>query len=63
MTIRPRVVLKAARYLSTTELCKQRKVVLSEEWNSSVDLTDTVDFIVNLNDKLCADTIPDEGDS
>ena len=61
-TIRPRVVLEAARYLSTTELCKQQKVVLSEEWNSSVGLTDAVDFIVNPNDKLCTDTIPDEGD-
>ena len=25
-------------------------------------LTDTVDFIVNANDKLCADTIPNERD-
>ena len=35
-------------------------MVLSEEWNSSVGLTDTVYFIVNRNDKLCVDTIPVE---
>ena len=55
-------MLEAARYLSTTELCKQQKVVLSEEWNSSVGSNDAVDLIVNPNDKLCTDTIPDEGD-
>ena len=44
--IRTRVVLEAARYLSTTELCHQQKVVLSEEWNTLVGLTDTVDFLL-----------------
>ena len=52
-------MLGAACYLSTTEFCKRQKVVLSEEWSSSVCLTDTVDFIVNCSDELCADTIPD----
>ena len=55
-------MLETARYLSTTELSKQQKVVLSWEWNSFLGLTDNVDFIVNCNDKLCADTIPDGGD-
>ena len=41
---------------------KQQKVVLTYEWNNSLRLTDTVDFIVNPNDKLCAYTISDEGD-
>ena len=35
-TIRPKAVLAAARYLSTTKLFKQQNVVLSEEWNNSI---------------------------
>ena len=50
-TIRSKVLLAAARYLSTTELFKQQNVVLSEEWNTSVGVGDSVDFIVNPNDK------------
>ena len=44
-------MLAAARYLSTTELFKQHNVVLSEEWNTSVGVGGSVDFIVNPNDK------------
>ena len=48
-TIRPKVVLAAVRFLSTTELFKQQNVVLSDEWDSRVGVGDSVDFIVNLN--------------
>ena len=52
VTIRTKVVLAAARYLSTTELFKQAtKFVLSEEWNTSVGVGDSVDFTLNPNDK------------
>ena len=44
-------MLAAARYLSTTKLFKQQNVVLSEEWNNSIDVGDSVNFIVNPNDK------------
>ena len=50
-TIRSKVVLAAARYLSTTELFKQHNFVLSEEWNTSVGVGDSVDFTLNPNDK------------
>ena len=40
-TIRPNVVLEAARYLSTTELFKLEKVVVSEDWVNSVSRTGT----------------------
>ena len=60
-TIRPNVVLEAARYLSNTELFKQEKVVVSEDWVNSVSRTGTinVNFIVNPNDKPC-DMITDQ---
>ena len=60
-TIRPNVVLEAARYLSNTELFKLEKVVVSEDWVNSVSRTgtDNVNFIVNPNDKPC-DTIIDQ---
>ena len=35
-TIRPNVVLEAARYLSNTELFKLEKVVVSEDWVNTV---------------------------
>ena len=44
-------MLAAARFLSTTELFKQQNVVLSDERDSRVGVGDSVDFIVNLNDK------------
>ena len=52
-TIRPNVVLEAARYLSTTELFKLEKVVISEHWVNSVARTGTnnVNFIVNPSDE------------
>ena len=52
-TIRPNVVLEAARYLSNTELFKLEKVVVSEDWTKSVSGTgsDNVNFIVNPNDE------------
>ena len=47
-TIRPNVVLEAALYLSNTELFKQQKVCLSEDWVNSVKGSCTdVNFIVN----------------
>ena len=54
-TIRPNVVLEAARYLSTTELFKLEKVVVSEDWVNSVTATGSgnVNFIVNPNDEPC----------
>ena len=52
-TIRPNVVLEAARYLSNTELFKLEKVVVSENWTNSVSGTgsDNVNFFVNPNDE------------
>ena len=60
-TIRPNVVLEAARYLSDTELIKLEKVVVSEDWVNSVSRagTDNVNFIVNPNDEAC-DIITDQ---
>ena len=60
-TIRPNVVLEAARYLSDTELFKLEKVVVSEDWVNSVSRTgaDNVNFIVNPNDEAC-DIITDQ---
>ena len=60
-TIRPNVVLEAARYLSDTELFKLEKVVVSEDWVNTVSRTgtDNVNFIVNPNDKPC-DTITEQ---
>ena len=60
-TIRPNVVLEAARYLSNTELFKLEKVVVSEDWVNTVSRTGTVNvnFIVNPNDKPC-DAIIDQ---
>ena len=60
-TIRPNVVLEAARYLSNTELFKLEKVVLSEDWVYTVlrTGTDNINFIVNPNDKPC-NTITDQ---
>ena len=54
-TIRPNVVLEAARYLSDTELFKLEKVVVSADWVNSVSRTgtDNVNFIVNPNDEAC----------
>ena len=54
-TIRPNVVLEAARYLSTTEIFKLEKVVVSEDWVNSVTRTGSsnVKFIVNPNDEPC----------
>ena len=54
-TIRPNVVLEAARYLSNTELFKLERVVVSEDWVNSVSRTGAVNvnFIVNPNDKPC----------
>ena len=61
-TIRPNVVLEAARYLSTTELFKLEKVVVSEDWVNSVARTGTnnVNFIVNPNDEPCDAVIDKE---
>ena len=50
-TIRPNVVLEAALYLSNTELFKQQKVSLSEDWVNSVKGSTDVNFIVNPTDK------------
>ena len=60
-TIRPNVVLEAARYLSNTELFKLEKVVVSVDWVNTVSRTGTinVNFIVNPNDKPC-DMITDQ---
>ena len=54
-TIRPNVVLEAARYLSTIEIFKLEKVVVSEDWVNSVTRTGSgnVNFIVNPNDEPC----------
>ena len=47
-TIRPNVVLEATRFLTTTELFKQEKIVVSDDWGNSVSKINThVDFIVN----------------
>ena len=64
-TIRPNVVLEAARYLSTTELFKLEKVVVSEDWVNSVSRTgsNNVNFIVNQNDKPCDIVIQEEQDA
>ena len=61
-TIRPNVVLEAARYLSTTELFKLEKVVVSEDWVNSVARTGTnnVNFIVNPSDEPCDAVIDKE---
>ena len=61
-TIRPNVVLEAARYLSTTELFKLEKVVVSEDWVNSVSRTGSgnVNFIVNPNDEPCDIVIDEE---
>ena len=60
-TIRPNVVLEAARYLSNTELFKLEKVIVSEDWVNTVSRsgTDDVNFIVNPNDEAC-DIITDQ---
>ena len=60
-TIRPNVVLEAARYLSTTEFFKLEKVIVSENWVNSVSRTGSgnVNFIVNPNDEPC-DVVIDE---
>ena len=61
-TIRPNVVLEAARYLSTTEIFKLEKVVVSEDWVNSVTRTcsGNVNFIVNPNDEPCDIVIDEE---
>ena len=61
-TIRPNVLLEAARYLSTTELFKLEKVVVSEDWVNSVARTGTnnVNFIVNPNGEPCDEVIDKE---
>ena len=61
-TKRPNVVLEAARYLSTTELFKLQKVVVSEDWVNSVARTGTnnVNFIVNPNYEPCDAVIDKE---
>ena len=48
-------MLEAARYLSTTDLFKLEKVVVSEDWVNSVSRTGSgdVNFIVNPNDEPC----------
>ena len=51
-TIRPNIVLEAARYLSNTELFKQQKIALSVTWIDDVSGGETkVDFIINPGDK------------
>ena len=61
-TIRPNVILEAARYLSNIDLFKLEKVALSEDWVNTVSRTGAVNvnFIANPNDEPC-DTITDEG--
>ena len=60
-TIRPNVVLEAARYLSTTEIFKLEKVVVSEDWVNCVTRAGSgnVNIIVNPNDEPC-DVVIDE---
>ena len=55
-------MFETARYLSNTELFKlKKKVVVLEDWVNCVSRTgaDSVNFIVNPNDKPC-DTITDQ---
>ena len=61
-TIRQNVVLEAARYLSTTEIFKLEKVVVSENWVNSVTRSGSgyVNFIVNPNDEPCDIVIDEE---
>ena len=61
-TIRPNVVLAAARYLSTTELFKLEMVVVSEDWVNSVTRTGSgnFNFIVNPNNEPCDIVIDEE---
>ena len=55
-------MLEAARYLSTTELFKLEKVVVSEDWVNSVSRTGSgnVNYIVNPNDEPCDIVIDEE---
>ena len=51
-TIRPNLVVEAARYLSDTDLFKDQKVVLSKDWVVSVsEKNGDANFIVNPNDE------------
>ena len=62
-TIRPNVVLKATRFLTTTEFFKQKKIVVSDDWGNSVSEINTlVDFIVNPNVKPCLPNSEQEDD-
>ena len=62
-TIRPNVLLEATRFLTTTELFKQEKIVVLDDWGNSVSEINThVDLIVNPNDKPCFPNSEQEDD-